>query len=193
MFLLFPYKQNNSEINVGGGEEYGENCEAFDCSNTFINYVGDRCGAFSNPTLRSVSLVEYFYESKWPCSTGCNLCGDGGRMTNGSNNVTYESPFFDNNVTLSCYDLQFDALTGQLAESNYCDVLPPLVEEVCGCIGSPTEPPALPPTTPTISPPTPSPVTFPTNPPSASSSLSATSISLVGAGLVMTLSVLWNL
>jgi hypothetical protein len=131
-----------SSIAVGGGEQYGENCEVFDCSNTISAYTGDRCGAFSTPTLRSAELVEYMYEAKWPCADGCNLCGEGGRMTMGNNNFSYPSTFLSDNVTIECYALQYDAFIGGLSEGDYCQTIPPLVEDLCGCEVPPTEAPA---------------------------------------------------
>lgn len=125
---------------------YGENCEVFDCSNTQSAYAGDRCGAFSNPTLRSVELVEYLYEAQWPCSDGCNLCGDGGRVTLGNNNFSYPSQFLKSNVSISCYDLQYDALTGGLSQGDYCLTVPPLVDTLCGCELPPTVAPVESPT-----------------------------------------------
>ncbi|KAG7374380.1 hypothetical protein IV203_013475 [Nitzschia inconspicua] len=132
---------NSCSIAIGGGEEFGENCEVFDCSNTIVAYTGDRCGAFSTPALRSVHLVEYMYEEKWPCPDGCNLCGNGGRMTMGNNTFTYPSQLLVSNLSIPCYDLQYDALTGGLAEGGYCVTFPPLVESLCGCLIPPTEAP----------------------------------------------------
>jgi hypothetical protein len=55
---------NSCEINVGGGDMYGENCEVFDCTNTGIKYAGDRCGAFANPTLLIESEINYLYRGE---------------------------------------------------------------------------------------------------------------------------------
>jgi hypothetical protein len=128
--------------------------EMEDCTNTFLNYAGDRCGAFSDPTLRSASIVEYLYDSFWPCPKGgCNLCGEGGRMTAGYANFTYTTQFLNVTDTFYCYDVNYQAVTGGLYGTSYCDTLPGVVQEVCGCVV--VTPPNPPPTT----------VTNPTDPP----------------------------
>jgi hypothetical protein len=185
----------SSFIAIGGGEAYGENCEVFDCSNTVSSYQGDRCGAFSNPTLRSVAVVEYLYHAHWPCSNGCNLCGDSGRMTMGTSNFTYPSLYLKSNVSIQCYDLQYDALTGGLSRGDYCLTFPPLVEDLCGCeissVGVPVE-------TPTIDPPVDTPVETPTAPaPTTLAPLpTAGAISMVhqgvlNAGMLMAAAFVW--
>ncbi|KAL3912490.1 MAG: hypothetical protein SGILL_006861 [Bacillariaceae sp.] len=181
---------NSCGIDVGGGDQYGENCEVFDCSNTVASYSGDRCGAFSDPALRAVALVEYLYESRWPCADGCNLCGEEGRMTNGSNNFTYPAQFLETDVTIQCYDLQYDALTGGLSQGDYCTNLPPLVNDICGCVAPPTSAPDTP---------TDAPVNTPTDtPPTGTPPGGATNLSRSGfgvtviAGVAVVLSALWG-
>jgi hypothetical protein len=133
---------NSCEVSIGGGVEYGENCEVFDCSNTKINYQADRCTLFSDPVLRQVSFSNYLYESKWPCPNGgCNICNkdDGNaRMTNAINgNFTYSSPFFeDKNVTLNCYGAMYDGMRGAFSDSSYCEAFQSVVQEPCGCESS---------------------------------------------------------
>lgn len=64
-------------------------------------------------------------------------------MTKGLNNFTYPQQLLDENVTIGCYDLQYDAFIGGLAEGDYCAKIAPLVEELCGCVaGSSTDAPA---------------------------------------------------
>ena len=177
---------NSCGIAVGGGDQYGENCEVFDCTNTIAGYAGDRCGAFSDPALRSVVLVEYLYENRWPCADGCNLCGEGGRMTTGSNNFTYPAQFLDTNVSIACYDLQYDALTGGLSQGDYCTNLPPLVNDVCGCVAPPTTAPNSPPSEPPAGTPTDTPPTG--TPPAGASNLSQSGFGLtIVGGVVMAL------
>mmetsp|Transcript_19534 Transcript_19534/g.47155 ORF Transcript_19534/g.47155 Transcript_19534/m.47155 type:complete len:561 (+) Transcript_19534:42-1724(+) len=133
-------KCNSCDIAIGAGVTYGENCEVFDCTNTFLNYAGDRCGAFTEPTLRYVSITEYLYDAFWPCpSGGCNLCGDGGRMTTGFENFTYTTQFLNVTDTFYCYDVNYQALTGGLYGTSYCSTLPGVVQDVCGC-SNPSQP-----------------------------------------------------
>jgi hypothetical protein len=84
----------------------------------------------------------------WPCEEGCNLCGDNGYMTNGKNNFSYTSVFLDSATTFRCYDVMYSALVGGLSGTSYCDSLPPLAAEPCGCEGGssgfPDESPADP-------------------------------------------------
>ena len=181
---------NSCEISIGGGVEYGENCEVFDCSNTKINYQGDRCTLFSNPILRQVSLSNYLYESKWPCPNGgCNICNkdDGNaRMTNAINgNFTYSSPFFENkNVTMNCYSAMYDGMRGAFSDSNYCESLQSTVQEPCGCESSNDmnnnndSPPSIP--LPVSFPPT----TSDTKIPSVDPSVSEVPVPIVSAGAV---------
>jgi hypothetical protein len=185
----------SSQINIGGGETYGENCEVFDCTNTAINYAGDRCGSFSDPTLRSVSLVEYLYENFWPCEGGCNLCGEGGRMTSGLNNFTYSSQFFEEDVSFQCYNVQYNALTGAFIDGDYCNALPPIAEEPCGCgkVAQPTEAPV---SSPVESPTDDSPVASPDSPtgdssPPAASAMHRKNGVVTGLGLLIIFSAFW--
>ncbi len=139
-------------IDIGGGEAEGENCEVFDCSNTPINYSGDRCRAFSYPALRGASVVEYLYSYVWgseqTCSpNACNLCGENGRMTNHDANFTYSPPFLSTGTTFVCSEINSDALTGRLVDSDYCQTLSALAEEPCGCVdGTSSDRPADEPT-----------------------------------------------
>jgi hypothetical protein len=57
-------KCNSCDIAIAGGKDYSENCEVFDCENTVINYIGDRCGTFANPTLLIESELNYLYEGE---------------------------------------------------------------------------------------------------------------------------------
>jgi hypothetical protein len=187
LFLL----SYSSDIAVGGGAEYGENCEVFDCSNTVSAYKGDRCGAFSTPTLRSMALVEYLYSAHWPCYNGCNLCGEAGRVTMGTNNFTYPSQFLKSNVTIQCYDLQYDALTGGLSQGDYCLTLPPMMGDLCGCenspVGAPVETPTIDP--PSEVPPGAAPSTIAPSP--SSEAVSVTNPNVIFAGMLLSAAFIW--
>lgn len=66
---------NSCEVDVGGGNSYGENCEVFDCTNTPIRYAGDRCGVFASPTLLIEAEINYRYQGEkliaLPCPAFC--------------------------------------------------------------------------------------------------------------------------
>ncbi len=62
-------------------------------------------------------------------------------MTAGTNNLTYGAQFLDDNTTISCFDLQYEALTGKLAQSDYCENPPPTLYDTCGCVQVPVDVP----------------------------------------------------
>jgi hypothetical protein len=177
LYYLFP-SYRRCDIKIGGGSQYGENCEVFDCLNTPIRFQGDRCGLFANPTLLLESEINYLYKQFWPCPGGCNLvrdnresygitwrvrtrsahhlfsflfffrihqtkCGENGYMTNGRSNFTYQSQLLATPYVFQCYDIMYGAMVGTLSDTNYCDSLPPLANEPCGCMGGPSLAPAL--------------------------------------------------
>jgi hypothetical protein len=116
-------------------------------------------------------------------------------MTNGSNNFTYPSQFLDSNVTIQCYDLQYDALTGGLSQGDYCTNVPPLINEICGCAAPSTSAP----TTGPVDTPNESPVSIPTDAtPAPIQGAGATDFArrsfgmIVVAGFAVALSVLWG-
>jgi len=176
---------NSCEISIGGGSQYGENCEVFDCTNTHLKFSGDRCGLFSSPTLLVEAEVNYLYSRFWPCPDGCNLCGENGYMTNGRANFTYRPQLLAVDYYFQCYDIMYGAMVGGLGETNYCETLPPLAKEPCGCQNGLTlppgttpvqppvgqvNPPALSPPSlspPSLSPPSISPIEIPTETPQA--------------------------
>jgi hypothetical protein len=101
-------------------------------------------------------------------------------MTIGTNNFSYPSLYLKTNVSIQCYDLQYDALTGGLSQGDYCQTIPPLVEELCGCESPPTGAPGE---TPTIDTPIEAPtVAIPTT--SASPPLART-ISIMNRGVMI--------
>lgn len=54
-------------------------------------------------------------------------------MTNGKANFTYISPLLETESLFQCYDVMYGAMVGSLSESSYCENLPSLVQEPCGC------------------------------------------------------------
>jgi hypothetical protein len=99
-----------------------------------FKHPGDRCGLFANPTLLVEAELNYLYQTFWPCPGGCNLCGENGYMTNGRANFPYTSPLLATESLFQCYDIMYGAMVGSLTETSYCDTLPPLAQEPCGCV-----------------------------------------------------------
>lgn len=103
-----------------------------DCLNTDVGAAFPFC----NATIASAwlySTLTYGAIAEGPCPTGCNLCGEGGMMTNLDVNVSV--PTGD---SVPCYILQYLSFTGYFADigqEEVCDLLPPIVAEPCGCTG----------------------------------------------------------
>jgi hypothetical protein len=93
------------------------------------------------------------FAEHWPCEDGCNLCGDNGYMTNGKNSFNYTPAFLAGSTTFKCYDIMYGALVGGLSGTSYCDFLPSVAAEPCGCEGGSTAVPGE------------SPIDQPTSPP----------------------------
>jgi hypothetical protein len=107
-------------------------CQGFNCENTDLGTSGSTCSVSFVQAL----AVGYLY-STLPCPNGCNLCGEGGTMTNAGANFTLPDGY-----SISCFVTQNAALTGYFATGDYCTTLPPLVEEPCGCSLAPGQAPA---------------------------------------------------
>lgn len=93
-----------------------------DCTNTDLGSSGSTCG------LRFIEAlaVGYFYSNVFPCSSGCNLCGEGGAMANPSATFPY-----GDGEDLNCFSAQTDAFLGNFA-SFQCEELAGNVSP-CGC------------------------------------------------------------
>lgn len=78
-------------------------------------------------------------------------------MTQGYANFTYTTQFLNVTDVFYCYDVNYQAVTGGLYGTSYCETLPKVVREVCGCATIPTAPPVDMPadSPPTIAPPAP--------------------------------------
>lgn len=114
-------------------------CSTFDCSNIDIPFLdlgnvgtGTTCG---NETIWKAVLDEYLLYGAFPCEGGCNLCPGNGFMKNIYNTVTF-SPYGEEQEYY-CYSLNTAALVGYLQEvpGDFCESLPALVSEPCGCTG----------------------------------------------------------
>lgn len=57
-------KCNSCAVAVNGGATYDENCEIFDCTNTKIEFAGDRCDAIATPTLLIEAEFNYLYQGE---------------------------------------------------------------------------------------------------------------------------------
>ncbi|KAG7372634.1 hypothetical protein IV203_018777 [Nitzschia inconspicua] len=103
-------------------------CFTFDCSNTDNGLTGTVCG---NATVVEEVLADYLVFANLPCPGGCNICG-GGYMTLRDNNITLPT-----GQTYICELVEIAALAGYFTGSReeMCTMLPPLVEETCGCEG----------------------------------------------------------
>jgi hypothetical protein len=55
-------------------------------------------------------------------------------MTNGKANFTYQPPFLASSYIFKCYDIMYGAMVGGLVDTKYCDTLPPVAKEPCGCM-----------------------------------------------------------
>lgn len=56
-------------------------------------------------------------------------------MTTGFENFTYTTQFLNVTDTFYCYDVNYQALTGGLYGTSYCQSLTNVVRDVCGCSG----------------------------------------------------------
>ncbi|KAG7343469.1 hypothetical protein IV203_021414 [Nitzschia inconspicua] len=104
------------------------NCFTFDCSNTDNGLTGTVCG---NATVVEEFLADYLVYENLPCPGGCNICG-GGYMTLRDNNITLPT-----GQTYACGVVEIAALAGYFTgtQQDMCTMLPPLVEDTCGCEG----------------------------------------------------------
>lgn len=92
-----------------------------------------------------VSYHVIWFIEHWPCEDGCNLCGVNGYMTKGKKSFNYTSQLLSGAKTLYCYDIMYEAMIGGLYGTSYCESLPSLAKEPCGCVSSPAEQPSSPP------------------------------------------------
>jgi hypothetical protein len=107
--------------------ETGNECQAFDCTNTDLGVEGNDC---SIPLIGALAFG-YLY-SQLPCPNGCSLCGAGRVMTNSGNDFTT-----DEGETVNCFGFQLNALTGDFAGNDFCETLVDNVQEPCGCVDDP--------------------------------------------------------
>jgi hypothetical protein len=109
-------------------------------------------------------------------------------MTTGINNFTYPSLYLKTNVSIQCYDLQYDALTGGLSQGDYCLTLPPLLEDICGCKippgGAPVPTPNI--DTPMEAPTVAAPTTVPPSPTAGAISVMNQGVIIAGMLLMVT-------
>lgn len=115
-------------------------CTEFDCSNTNVGTSSTYC----NYNIPSKQVQNILLFDSLPCENGCNLCGEGQRITG----VDVDFSLL-NNQTYDCGKIELAALAGYFEGSNLCTDLSPAIEEICGCSGSgsgldPTEAPVDP-------------------------------------------------
>lgn len=105
-------------------------CNDFDCSNIDPGLgSGQICG---DDTIVSKKIEEYLTYAPLPCPGGCNICPNGGEMTNLDSNVTLIT-----GDSYYCYQLNLAGMLGYLQNipGDLCNALPPIVEKPCGCQG----------------------------------------------------------
>jgi hypothetical protein len=59
-------------------------------------------------------------------------------MTNGKNSFNYTPQRLATATTFVCYDIMYGAMVGGLAETSYCESLPSVASEPCGCVSPST-------------------------------------------------------
>jgi hypothetical protein len=118
------------------GSDTPTDCVQFDCGNTELGLTTTVC----DYTIVEMIVADYLLYESLPCPNGCNLCGDGGYMTNLENNVT-----LPNGQIYNCQLVGTAALAGYFAniEPDLCTALPPVVAEPCSCTGGDTVPPLV--------------------------------------------------
>jgi hypothetical protein len=176
------------------GETEPLDCIAFDCTNTNLDLEATLC----EYSIVDLLIADYLVYGALPCPDGCNLCGEGGYMTDTYNNVT-----FPTGESYNCRAVEVAALGGYFAgvEPDLCTLLPPLVEVSCGCTGgvNGTAPPTVLSTsgptvealsTPTATPVT-SPVSLPTSAPLGTPTAASTASSKSGLGMAAAAAVGW--
>jgi hypothetical protein len=116
------------------GDNAPTDCVMFDCGNTAMELSATVC----DYSIVEMIIADYLLYKSLPCPDGCNLCGEGGYMTNLENNVT-----ITNGQVYNCRLLGTAALAGYFAtvEPDLCTLLPSVVADPCGCTGGDTIPP----------------------------------------------------
>jgi hypothetical protein len=98
-------------------------CREFDCENTPLGTSASIC----DYNILEAFATAYLYD-QLPCENGCNLCGEGARMTD-SATKQFTIPRV---ATLNCFQTQLLAMTGNYNRQQ-CLELEELVNEPCNC------------------------------------------------------------
>jgi hypothetical protein len=103
-------------------------CLTFDCTNTELGLEATFC----DYTILDLTIADYLLYSRLPCDNACYLCGQGNYVTNKEANLT-----FPTGEMYACGLVEISALAGIFynAQPDLCTVLPPLIDDFCGCSG----------------------------------------------------------